>query len=351
MLGNDRCFEIVWTGDALLADAAQRDLDAHGYDWPFEFVRPLLAADYLIGNAEGPITTRTEVHWPDRDDIHNHNADPRSAAALARAGFDAMSLANNHALDRGPDGLADTVGHLRAAGIRPFGAGATDAQAQAPLLIDTPFGAVAVVGIGKGFRYGRAAGPDTAGTLVMSRESVPRARELARAAGARWVVAFVHWGANYEPLTRAQRLQAAGFAAAGYDLVVGHGTHTAQPVELINGMPVLYSLGNFTFGTPGRFGTDQPGHGLVARTIFTPTGLADIELIPIATDNRLVRFQPRPLAGAQAVAALGGLGPAVAVPEPAGSPVIGRVRLSGPRFSPGTEELYRYWLAEAGLGR
>jgi hypothetical protein len=116
-------------------------------------------------------------------------------------------------------------------------------------------------------------------------------------------------------------------------------------------MPVLYSLGNFTFGTPGRFGTDQPGHGLVARTIFTPTGLADIELIPIATDNRLVRFQPRPLAGAQAVAALGGLGPAVAVPEPAGSPVIGRVRLSGPRFSPGTEELYRYWLAEAGLGR
>ena len=60
------------------------------------------------------------------------------AGALAEVGFDALGLSNNHAYDRGPEGLADTIQHLRAVGIEPFGAGMDGEEAAAPLLVETP---------------------------------------------------------------------------------------------------------------------------------------------------------------------------------------------------------------------
>ncbi len=312
-------FDVVWVGDVLLADRSQSCLDRHGYEWPFEHLRPLLATDYLVGNAEGPITTRTQLHWPDRP--YNYNADPVAAAALARVGFDAMSLANNHALDRGTEGLADTVAHLRTAGVRSFGAGVDLAAAQAPLLIDTPFGAVGVVGIGNAFRHGQAAALGIPGTLVITPETIARGRELALAAGARWVVGYVHWGGTYRPVTDKQRRDAGWFARAGYDLVIGHGSHTAQPAETVHGMPVLYSIGNCAFGSFGRFAKrGVPGHGLVVRTRFAGHGLAGIELTPIVTDNKVVHFQPRRCDPATTAEVFAGLGSAVThaglVPQP-----------------------------------
>jgi poly-gamma-glutamate capsule biosynthesis protein CapA/YwtB (metallophosphatase superfamily) len=300
-------FEITWAGDVLLAERSQPSLDKHGYDWPFEFLRPVLAANFVIGNAEGPITTRTEPCWPQRP--YNYNADPRSAIALAEAGFNAMSLCNNHALDRGVTGLVDSQTHLQAAGIRPFGAGLDAVAAQDPVLIETPYGPIAVVGFGQRFRHGQAAAPGVPGTLAMSDEAIPRAHRRALTLGARWVVAFVHWGGTYRPVTDQQRQRAGQFDQAGYNLVVGHGPHIIQPVEVIAGMPVLYSLGNCAFGSYGRFDKYQvPALGLIARTRWDDSGLIDIEFVAIDTDNRAVEFQPRqcgPAGTARARAELG----------------------------------------------
>ena len=63
----------------------------------------------------------------------------------------------------------------------------------------------------------------------------------------KWVVAYVHWGANYEGLKGHQKRFASEFAKSGYDLVVGHGSHTPQLVGKVGDTPILYSLGNFTF--------------------------------------------------------------------------------------------------------
>ncbi|HEY2205441.1 MAG TPA: CapA family protein [Pseudonocardia sp.] len=302
-------FEIVWVGDVLLADKAQPHLVRHGYDWPFRYLRPLMAGDYLIGNAEGPVTRLTEKIHPDRR--WSYNADPDSAAALAEVGFDAMSLSNNHAFDRGPEGLADTVEHLTRAGVRPFGAGMNEAEAAAPLLVPTPFGTVAVTGIGKRWKHGQFAEADSPGTIVLSEETIAHQKALADEAGARWTVAFVHWGSTYTPVSNTQRRQAAEFAAAGYDAVIGAGSHVAQPVEIVDGMPVLFSLGNFTFGSSGRFTPEMPGYGLVARTVFDATGLTGIRLTTITTDNKQVAYQPRPTGRKVSHGLLAGLGPAV----------------------------------------
>jgi poly-gamma-glutamate capsule biosynthesis protein CapA/YwtB (metallophosphatase superfamily) len=302
-------FEIVWVGDIMLGNRAQRHLDQYGYEWPFERVRPLLADAFVIGNAEAPITTRTEPYFPQQR--YSYNADPAAAAALASVGFDALGLSNNHAMDRGPEGLRDTIHHAQEAGLRTFGAGMSDAEASAPLLVETGYGAVAVLGFGRAWKYGALAGPDRAGTMTYTTEAIAQMKQSATAAGARWVVAYVHWGENYEPVNDEQRRAAEAFAQAGYDLVIGTHAHLAQEVDIVRGMPVLYSLGNFTFGTSGDFSRSTPGYSVVARTAFGPEGLASIELTCIATDNEVVNYQPRPCSGSQSQALMRRLGSAV----------------------------------------
>lgn len=302
-------YQIVWVGDVLLADAAEPLFEAQGYGWPFEYLRDALAGDFAIGNAEGPITTRRARYFEDQR--WSYNAQPEAADALAQVGFGALSLANNHAFDRGPDGLADTVEHFRRVGIQAFGAGQDIDEAATPLLIRSPYGSVAVLAFSEGGAARPPAGPGEFGILQIDPTAMASYRARALEAGARWVVAYVHWGANYAPIRASQRRFASAFAEAGYDLVIGHHPHVPQPVEVVQGMPVLYSLGNFTFGARGRFSRDFPGYGLVAKTILDASGLRTIELTCIVTHNAVVAFQPRPCSEQEAQDVIGGLGPSV----------------------------------------
>ena len=299
-------FEIAWGGDVLLGDAAAPLLAENGFAWPFERITELLDADYLVGNAEGPITVQEDPYFLDQE--FSYNADPEAATALAEVGFDAMSLSNNHALDRGPDGLRDTIDQLVAAGVVPFGAG-TESEATAPHFVETPDGLLAIVGLGERWHYGAEATSNEPGTISITAESVERAHRLAADAGARWTAAYVHWGENYSGVTDAQRTAARLFADAGYDLVIGHHPHVAQAVEIIEGMPVLYSLGNLVFGTPGRFGAGE-GFGLIATTRLSDAPI-EIRLSCIVTDNDAVGFQPEPCTASEAQGLFARLGPEI----------------------------------------
>lgn len=303
-------FEVVWGGDILLGDAAQPHLDEHGYAWPFEHLTDELRADYLIGNGEGPITEREEPFFPDAE--FDYNARPEAAAGLAAAGFDAIGLSNNHILDRGPEGMADTRRHLEEAGIRPFGAGLLG-EAEEPLIVSTPSGSVAVLAFGSAWQAGEVATARVVGTIPLADETIQRGHRMATDADASWVVAYVHWGTNYAPIDDDQRRFASSFAAAGYDLVIGHHPHVVQEIEVIDGMPVLYSVGNLAFGTPGRFTPDAPGLGLIVRTRFGEADGPEITLRCIVTDNEIVEFQPEPCSIAEARQVFSHLGPSVQI--------------------------------------
>ncbi|NDJ77723.1 MAG: hypothetical protein GYB65_15835 [Chloroflexi bacterium] len=142
----DQPYTFVWVGDTLLADAAQEQLHMYGYLWPFAYLDGLLAGDFAIANAEGPITPVTVPFDPDQR--WSYNAEPLAATALAQVGFDALGLANNHAMDRGGQGIADTAAYARAAGLAMFGAGTNRSEAERPLLVETPYGVVGIVGLG-----------------------------------------------------------------------------------------------------------------------------------------------------------------------------------------------------------
>ncbi|MCY4455662.1 MAG: CapA family protein [Chloroflexi bacterium] len=309
-------FRILWLGDTLLADAAEPHLAANGYAWAFDRMRPLPHADYVIANAEGPITTETAVDDPSQR--WSYAARPEAASALAAEDVSTTGLANNHAVDRGPTGLADTVKHLEAAGVATLGAGADLDAALRPLIVETPHGRVGVVAFAQGGGVRKNAGEHRPGIAVLTRCNAAEGAQRAREAGARWLVAFVHWGANYADVLHSQRAQAAILAAAGFDLAIGHGPHVVQPVEVVEGMPVVYSLGNWVFGTPGRFSDDAPGVGLMATTAFGPDGLEALRLHCIRTDNDEVAFQPRPCTRTQADAVLRTVHPDIAIEDGVG---------------------------------
>jgi poly-gamma-glutamate synthesis protein (capsule biosynthesis protein) len=287
-------FQIAWTGDTMLGDHGRKVLEREGLDYPLRKVKVLLEGAFAIGNAEGPITTHREKF--NKRQMWSYGTSPEVAEVFAGAGFDAMGLANNHAFDRGPIGLEDTLGHLHAAGVQTFGAGMDREQAEAPLLIETPYGKVAVVAMFRTGVQGQESGPGRPGTAWLNEVTLRRTYARARRAGAKWVVAYVHWGRNYQGVRGKQQRLAGQLARAGYDLVVGHGSHSPQEVDIVAGMPVLYSLGNFTFTSHGRFQKlhlPHLGYGLVARGFLGPDGFEGIELGCLKTDNRIVHFQPR----------------------------------------------------------
>ncbi len=116
---------------------------------------------------------------------------------------------------------------------------------------------------------------------------------LSRTAEARWLVAFAHWGTTHHAVESVQRRGAQRFAAADCDLVIGHGPHLAQPVEIVDDMPVFYPLGNFILGTPGRYSDDTPGISVPALTELTAMGFRAAKLRCLLTENREVDFRPR----------------------------------------------------------
>lgn len=183
-------------------------------------VAPVLhTADVACVNLESPLTTA-----PFAGGTHDLRAPPCAIAALTSAGLDCVSLANNHALDGGLAGLAETHEVLRAASITPVTEDASYCH-----------GGVCLLAL-----------DDSTG-----RFDLPAARAAIAQAEAAFVVAFVHWGGEYQAApTPRQRALARAFAAAGADLVVGHGPHVLQRVEEMEGIPVAYSLGNLLFDQP-----------------------------------------------------------------------------------------------------
>src|SRR3990172_4211797 len=119
-------------GDLMLARDIVTLMDEHGSGYPFEAVRELLAdADVMVANLEGTFTERGEAV----DKLYTFRTPPRHARGLAEAGIDLVALGNNHTLDFGVEGLADTLAALEAAGVRYSGAGANDAAARRPALL------------------------------------------------------------------------------------------------------------------------------------------------------------------------------------------------------------------------
>jgi poly-gamma-glutamate capsule biosynthesis protein CapA/YwtB (metallophosphatase superfamily) len=291
---------LTFLGDTLVGGEGQGVLDVQGAGWAFDGIRQLLArSDLVVANQEGPITTRDEPgHKLDTGrKRYWYRAMPASVGALVDAGIRVVSLGNNHVLDFGSEGLADTIAALDAAGIAHCGGGPDRRAARRPAIVrvgSLKFGFLSFMQ-----RYDiyvaekLYATRDRPGPMRLATNRAQADLErLADRADVR--VALAHWGRNYRKVNGRQRRLAAGLASAGADLVIGHHPHVPQPLRVLRGVPVFFSLGNGPLGTPGRFHSGRPPYGLVVSVDFDAAAtIRRVSVAVIRVDNAVVGFQPQ----------------------------------------------------------
>ena len=210
-----------------------------------------LDPDFRIVNLETAVTARGEP-WPGKG-IH-YRMHPDNLPVLSAARPDCCVLANNHVLDWGYQGLADTLDTLAAAGIPVAGAGRDAAAAARPAMLQRKGRRVLVFAWGmesSGVDPGWAAGADRAGVNFLEDLSDGGVKAIAETVRAYkrpgdLAVASLHWGGNWGyDISRAQR----GFAhalvdEAAIDVVHGHSSHHPRAIEVYRDKPILYGCGD-----------------------------------------------------------------------------------------------------------
>lgn len=282
---------VVLLGDFLPAGSAEGVIAARGFPYLFGGVRHILAdSDGVFLNLEAPLSHRgTSVEGK----TYTFRAEPEAAEAMFAEGVRSVSLANNHILDFGPEALEDTLAFLREAGVSPAGAGMDLAEAGLPAEMTAPPGNLLLLAFSNTFPDSYWAGESRPGTLFGSPGTVRRAVAAASVRGT--VIVSFHWGQELMETPKDYQVDLARLAIdSGAAMVVGHHPHVLQPIEVYRGRVILYSLGNFSFGSYSR----NARHGLMARAEFTPEGLCSgVEIYPLLVDNTVIAFRPRILTG------------------------------------------------------
>jgi poly-gamma-glutamate synthesis protein (capsule biosynthesis protein) len=206
-----------------------------------EVVEIVREADFCVLNLECCISERGR-RFPGR--VFHFRAPPIAVEVLTQLGVDCVTLANNHALDFGPEALVDTLRHLHAAGIACVGAGAEVASAREPVVLEREGFRLAVVGI-TDHPHEYAAERNRPGVAFadLARDGVPDwVGETISALRADAILVTPHWGPNMrvDPLPYV-RAAANALLAAGATLIAGHSAHVFHGVA----PRVLFDLGDF----------------------------------------------------------------------------------------------------------
>lgn len=308
----------------------------------------LKGAQTAFGNVESPLTTRGTP----AEKAFVHRSHPDRAADIAALGLDVATLANNHVLDFGVEGMHDTLDALAKAGVATVGAGDDDTAARAPAIRGTESGTIALFGLSSALPPGFAAAPDRPGAaplrvlqqvaidpalaaeqpgmapyvhtsaVAADLDAVCAAVASARAS-ADLVVVAVHWGVphgfaaqSYGVLAEYQRPSGRALVEAGAHLVIGHHPHEIHPLEVHAGGLIAYSVGNFLFHAWSDLAGDDSGAGAFPmrvpaapyRSAFGADVTLDSVVVVVAppADKRLVvRFVPTTMVDGEPVLATG----------------------------------------------
>jgi len=287
-------FTLVAGGDVLPGCWLDSYLERHGHDYPYTAIAPIFqSANIGLVNLECPLSRRGLRY---RKKKFTFRAHPAAAAALFRAGINAVSLANNHMLDFGPTALFDTREALDQAGVAYAGAGANLSEARRPAGIYIPGGGfVALLSYSLTYPSAFWATTKSPGT-ALARMPYLQADVSAAAAWADLVVVCFHWSGELVTHPRAYQLQY-GHAAidAGAQLVIGTHPHILQGMEWYNNGLIVYSLGNLAFGG-GR--SRRAIHSALVKISFDKAGnLLAAWTMPLTVDNLATQFVPAPLSG------------------------------------------------------
>ena len=274
-------------GDITFGEQVGPTVLRYGGAYPWTRVAGALRrADITTGNLETSISARGIAAAKE----FTFRGPPQAIPPMRTvAGFDVLTLANNHSVDFGRDALLDTIRIVRAAGIQVIGAGATDRLARRPAMLEKGGIRVALLGYSDVNPLGFVADSARAGTARAELGSIDADVRAARRR-ADVVVCFFHWGTELHAAPEARQQQfAAACLAAGAQVVLGAHPHVlGSVIRPFRRTLVAWTLGNFVFPSSGRTSDTA-----ILEVALDARGVRSFRLLPVTIDG----FRPRLLPG------------------------------------------------------
>lgn len=279
--------DIIAAGDIMLGRGVAASLKAAGasYIYPFLEIKSLLhQGDFVFANLEHPLTDK-KVSLDAQSKIVL-KAEPEAVSGLAFAGINIVSLANNHMMDCYEDGLLDTLKTLEASQILHAGAGESLQQAREPAIAEkngVKMGVLAYTEMAEMVYKGNpsikfAAGINQAGVAPLQLKRIEEDIRVLRDKVDILAVSL-HWGIEDScEVTPQQVATAHQLCDFGADMILGHHPHRFQGIEIYNGKPIVYSLGNFIFDQ-----VPENQESFLLHFTWEASSLAELKAIPVRT--------------------------------------------------------------------
>ena len=272
-----RPVSLLFFGDMMLGRTVEQKVTHNNLDVLFENMVPAGAKEFfgqdaLISNLEGPVVqTRT----PKFKEIQ-FGFDPVVVPQLKSWGFDAFSLANNHALDQHYAGLEETKKHIEGNGLVWFGDQVKESNENVKF-IEQAGKKIAFIGFNT---------TDNPFSIEEMKSVVEKAKEQSQI-----VIVMMHWGNEYQYLGFSPQQQeiAHALADSGADAVIGGHPHVVQPMEVYHGVPIFYSLGNFIFDQY----FSQPTQEGVALGLVVDQSTIQAYVFPFFSRGSIPSWMPR----------------------------------------------------------
>lgn len=278
--GHAPAASLLAAGDIVLSRGVHEAIRDRGPESIFAPLKPILdSCDLRVANLESALTRCETRHGTFGRAL---KAPPDSVEALSAAGFDAVTVANNHCMDFGPAGLLECLRILDAHSIRHCGGGDSSLSARRPAMLSARGIRVGMLGYTDDYRpaWPRevAAGPAPARDelILQDLEAIRPTVDI--------VVVQLHWGAEfamYPWLTH--RTRARRYVEAGADLVLCHHAHVPMGVEVWRRSVIAYGLGNLVFPASRHPGSGHPWkhRSVVLKVAFDRDGISQVEIIPV----------------------------------------------------------------------
>lgn len=292
---------VIAVGDIMVTSKGTARLDQTGVPYVLDSVRHELKGDLLFGNQEAPIGPKGTGQKFDKK--FAFLTPLRHAEILNDGGFDVVSLANNHAMDFGPEALKTTMDFLDKNNIAHAGAGMNLADARKPAIVEKNGVKYGFLAYSNTFPEEFWATKTTAGNPFGHQKwveaDVKKLREQVD-----YVFVSFHWGSERMDSTK-QYQKDLGRAAidAGADGVFAHHPHVLQGMELYKGKLIAYSLGNFAFAS----WTNSVWDSAILKCRFVDGKFLGAEIVPLLINNFQVELQPKILTGGKAQKSLNAL--------------------------------------------
>jgi len=321
----DRAFSVLACGDILLARTPGKRASEQGYRFLFSGVKDLVSsADIAFANLESP-ASYLGAPYPGKPENITFRADPATLFGVAWAGFDVLSMANNHMNDYGPKALAETLDFIDLLGMRRCGAGIDAEDARAPAVIDRDgvrfvflgyaepiWSVVAARSAAAARAYARAearlacspspphasyvADTSRAGVAPMETGAIlADIRRVRNILAPDYLFVSLHWGEEHQHMpSESQRTLARAIIDAGATAVLGHHPHVLQALERYHGGLIIYSLGNFVFD----MASSQTYDSAAVRLVVEGGRLSHADIVPLDIERTTYRPVMAPAAEA-----------------------------------------------------